>query len=183
MILLLISILPGGCCFDSCCGETFDNPGKINIISLEMSFEKISSDDTVKANEYLSFNNSKFDINVLEYELITQLNTPFSNGLNLAYACSPPEPAPDIFLCYKVVSDQYVSFGDSIIYAGSDLSEYFEYQGYQHNGMFFLDFYDKYFTLNSAPSDTIDQNFEFELEMEDGEIFKLLVENVRIVAN
>lgn len=183
IVFLTISMLPAGCCFDSCCGETFDDPGKINVVKLKISFEKLESDDTIKANEYLSYNSSKFNINVLEYEIISQINVPVNYGYNVAYACSPPEPASDIFLRYKVISDQDVNFGDSIIFAGSDLSEYFKYQGYHRDGMFYLDFYDKYFTLNSAPSDTIDQNFEFELEMEDGEIFKLLVEDVRISSN
>ena len=183
ILLIAISVLPGGCCMDSCCGESFDDPGKIDITSLEMSFETLSNDDTVKVNEYLSYNNAKFNINVLDFDYISELMNSFSNGFNLAYACSPPEPAPDAFLSYKVVSDQEVSFGDSIIDAGTELSQYFEYNGYQDEERFYLFYYDynNYFTLSSAPSDSIDQNFEFELEMEDGERFKLLVEDVRIL--
>lgn len=129
LLFVILSILPMGCglfCSDSCgCGPNFP-PQTFRINSFEI-FTAAFDGQQIFPSTFLPYDKVFKAIRVKNFDLLGELKSPKFQGLNMAFACSPPSPTSSKKLVdIQIVNLNEVTFGDgTILEPGQNISELF----------------------------------------------------------
>ncbi len=186
LLLGVINMIP------SCdpCGD--DNPRyyKINEVELQLgSFTSTSESPGFEISEEgdtLKYNNAYFQISATDIAYVLNENNYFI--ANALYACSPTSPKPaQSIVRISITSSETLYLKERTVPPNALLSRYFSTDNLTSIVNFIANkpSIRNYlrFKLNTPPAKMINQPFTFVIEMDDGKIFELTLDNVRIAAD
>lgn len=173
------------------CGDDGPSYFKINDVDLQFGryvstsgsrrFEISDEEDTLK------YDNAYFLITPTDTEYVLNKNNDYFIG-NALYACSPvgPKPAQKI-VRISITSPEILYLKEKVVPPNELLSRYF----YMDNLTSIVNFIASTpyigkhlrFRLNTPPARMINQPFRFVIEMDDGKVFDLTTDNIKIAAD
>lgn len=190
LMIFTVGNVPISCdfCDDSCCGESFEESYfQIEDMALNFGTYPGYGNDLLAKNpaDTISFDSLAFALEVSELEYVTQLQKHATFSMvGTALACSPVPPrSKQEIIEINITSDRAISFRGNTIDAGESLNEYVlileVYPGYTieefliEQPYFRSDFHSLIFRFATSPNTALDQSFQFELKLDDGQTFTL----------